>query len=331
MRLQGVEATFPFVRDGRASTATITADECLYQPQPQEASFRGNVQVRTDDGLELDTERLDYKADEGRGPDRRRRRASGEARARAAPAGSTTGRREASLDLKADVKLRLEDEAGPPTEIEAGAARATRDERRVRLRRRALVRQGARELRSERLQLFFNARDRAIERAAAIDDVDLRVGAGRADARRAPRPRGARSACAAASCRCSSGPGASCGSDGGQPGQLEVLPGRRDAPERRRLETRPASTSCSTSKGGSTSLEAYGGRSHGPQDRAHHRAARRPPGPPRRVESQSLVADTRPALGRRPRGHVPENVAFTEPGRQGLGRAGASTTREAAA
>ena len=65
MRLRGVEATFPFVRDGRASTAKITADECLYQPQPQEASFRGNVQVRTDDGLELDTERLDYKADEG--------------------------------------------------------------------------------------------------------------------------------------------------------------------------------------------------------------------------------------------------------------------------
>ena len=65
MRLKGVEATFPFVRDGRASTATITADECLYQPQPQEASFRGNVHVRTDDGLELETERLDYKADEG--------------------------------------------------------------------------------------------------------------------------------------------------------------------------------------------------------------------------------------------------------------------------
>ena len=65
MRLRGVEATFPFLRDGRASTATITADECLYQPQPQEASFRGNVHVRTDDGLELDTDRLDYKADEG--------------------------------------------------------------------------------------------------------------------------------------------------------------------------------------------------------------------------------------------------------------------------
>jgi hypothetical protein len=66
MRLQGVTVTFPFEAEGREVNATITADECLYQPSPQRASFRGNVKVRTDDGFEMESENLKLWSDERR-------------------------------------------------------------------------------------------------------------------------------------------------------------------------------------------------------------------------------------------------------------------------
>ena len=314
MRLRGVEATFPFVRDGRASTAKITADECLYQPQPQEASFRGNVQVRTDDGLELDTERLDYKADEGVArtdePVRFRRGAS---------SGSSRGldyRSEGgTLDLKAEVKLRLENEAGPPTEIEAGAARATRDERRVVFDGGTIVRQGARELRSERLQMFFNAETDAIERAAAIEDVDLRVGPG------APMPGMAVSEGGEKRLRCRKlqvffrARGILSEAIAVNPASLEVRPGRRDPQERRLLET-DLIHFLFDEEGRLTSLKAIGG---GPMARrtvltTEPLGGR--PGPSRRAESLSLVATLDPLSGAVREATFLENVTFTEPGRK---------------
>ena len=63
---QGVEVTFPFVARGRESSATITSDECLYDPDREEALFSGNVHVVTDDGFELTTESLEYLGSEGR-------------------------------------------------------------------------------------------------------------------------------------------------------------------------------------------------------------------------------------------------------------------------
>jgi lipopolysaccharide export system protein LptA len=315
MRLRGVEATFPFVRDGRASRATITADECLYQPQPQEASFRGNVRLRTDDGLELDTERLDYAADPGVArtdePVRfRRGRSSGSAR------GLDYRSEGETLELKAEVKLRLEDEAGPPTDIEAGTARATRAERRVVFDGGTIVRQGARELRSERLQLFFNGETEAIDHAAAIEDVDLRVGPG------APMP------------------GMAVAEGGGEkrlrcrklqvffrakgilseavainPATLDVLPGRHDVQERRRLETHSIKF-VFDEEGRLASLVAQGG---GPELRrtvliTEPLAGR--PAPARRVESRTLRAALDPASGALREATFVGNVVFTEPGRK---------------
>jgi lipopolysaccharide transport protein LptA/LPS export ABC transporter protein LptC len=314
-RLRGVEATFPFVRDGRASATTITADECLYQPQPQEASFRGNVRVRTDDGLELDTERLDYKADEGVARTdeavRFRRGDASSGSARGLEYRSALG----SLDLKADVKLRLESEAGPPTDIEAGAARATRDERRVDFDGGTLVRQGARELRSQRLQLFFAAETDAIERAVAIGDAELRIGAG------APMPGVAVTEGGEKRLRCRKlqvffrARGVLSDAKAVNPASLEVLPGPRDVQERRRLEAH-AIRFVFDEEGRLRSLKAHGG---GPTARKTVLTTE-PLGsgsaPARRVESQSLVATLDPLSGAVREATFANDVAFTEPGRK---------------
>jgi lipopolysaccharide transport protein LptA len=171
MKLQGVEVTLPFLAEGRPSNATITADECLYQPAPLRASFRGQVHVRTDDGFELWTESLKYWAEEGRVFSRddvrfRRGTTSGSARGLEYRTGE-------GLLLPENVRLRLEDGAGPPTEVESAKAHASREERIVRFEGGVLVRQSGRELRSERLQLNLTADLKGVERAAAIEDVDL--------------------------------------------------------------------------------------------------------------------------------------------------------------
>jgi LPS export ABC transporter protein LptC/lipopolysaccharide transport protein LptA len=314
MRLKGVEATFPFLRDGRASTATITADECLYQPQPQEASFRGNVHLRTDDGLELETERLDYKADEGVArtddPVRfRRGQSSGTAR------GLDYRAEGGTLDLLAEVKLRLENEAGPATEIEAGAARATREERRVVFDGGTVVRQGARELRCERLQLFFNPETDAIERAVAIDDVDLRVGAG------APMPGLPAAEGGQKRLRCRKlqvffrSKGILLEALAVNPASLEVLPGRGDVQERRLLESHRIQFAFDEA-GRLTSLEAHGDGQTARRTVLTAVGLGSRPTPTRRVESNSLVSTLDPVSGAVREATFTGSVVFSEPGRK---------------
>ena len=249
MRLRGVEATFPFVRDGRASTAKITADECLYQPQPQEASFRGNVQVRTDDGLELDTERLDYKADEGvaRTDERRplpaRRELGQRPRARLPVGGRhprPEGRREAAPGERSGAAdgHRSGDGEGDPGRA---PCRLRRRDARAAGRARAPQRAPAAVLRR---------RDRR-DRAGGGDRGRGPAGRpGRADARHG-RGRGGREAPALSQAPgVLPGPGDPVGSDGGQPGQ----PGGPARPARRAgappAGDRTSSTSCSTRRGG---------------------------------------------------------------------------------
>ena len=66
MVLLGVEASLPYVSDGRPGTVTITSDECQYQQALERAAFKGNVILRTADGFELRSERLKYWGDKGR-------------------------------------------------------------------------------------------------------------------------------------------------------------------------------------------------------------------------------------------------------------------------
>ena len=170
-RFQGVEVTLPYVAEGRESTATITADECLYEPAPLRASFRGQVHVRTEDGFELWSETLKYWGDEQRvfsrqGVRFQRGTMSG-------TAGAMDYRTGEGLVLHGPVHMRLEDGAGSPTDIDAATAHASREERFVRFEGGVLVRQGGRELRSVQLELNLSPDLHAVERAAAIEDVDV--------------------------------------------------------------------------------------------------------------------------------------------------------------
>ncbi len=175
--LTGVEVTLPFAgQQGRESTATITADDCLYESGSQRASFKGNVHVKTDDGFELESETLKYQGDKQRVFTRdpvkfRRGGTSGSAKAMEYAAGE-------GVTLMGDVRVRMEQETGPPAEVESATAGGSRDERQVRFEGGVVARQGGRELRSQKLQLNLNEDLSAIERAAAIEDVDLVTAAG---------------------------------------------------------------------------------------------------------------------------------------------------------
>lgn len=238
-RFLGVEVTLPFVAEGRPSNATITADECLYDPVPLRASFRGQVHVKTDDGFELWSESLKYWADEERVFSReavrfRRGTTSG-------TAGSMDYRTGEGLVLHGPVGLRLEDGAGPPTDIEAATAHASREERFVRFEGGVLVRQGGRELRSMRLELNLSPDLHAVERATAVDEVDLVTAAGTglpaASEAGSPAPRqGGRKRL-----RCRQldvvfrSPGVLQEATAVRAASLEVDPGPGDAPEKRRI------------------------------------------------------------------------------------------------
>jgi lipopolysaccharide export system protein LptA len=176
--LTGVEVTLPFAGQGRESTATITADDCLYQASSQRASFKGNVHVKTDDGFELESESLKYWGDKERvftrDPVRfRRGGTSGTAKAMEYAAGQ-------GVSLMGDVRVRLEDGAGPPADVESATAWGSRDEHLLRFEGGVVARQGEGELRSQRLQLSLSDDLSTVERAAAIEDVDLVTAAGSA-------------------------------------------------------------------------------------------------------------------------------------------------------
>jgi lipopolysaccharide transport protein LptA/LPS export ABC transporter protein LptC len=169
--LTGVEVTLPFAGQGRESIATITADDCLYQSAAQRAAFKGNVHVKTDDGFELESETLKYWGDKNRVFTRdpvkfRRGGTSGSANGMEYSAGE-------GVTLIGDVHVRLEQGAGPPAEVESATAWGSRDERQVRFEGGVLARQAGRELRAQKLQLNLNEDLSAVERAAAIEDVDL--------------------------------------------------------------------------------------------------------------------------------------------------------------
>src|SRR6266699_6513538 len=125
LKLRGVKATFHYVSQGKTHAATISADACLCEPGPRRASFRGKVEVRTDDGLELSTESLSY-----RGQDGVAESTEEVAFKRGKVSGRGTGARyEAQsrrLELLADVQLKIEEEGKPATDIQAGRAVAQR-------------------------------------------------------------------------------------------------------------------------------------------------------------------------------------------------------------
>jgi lipopolysaccharide transport protein LptA/LPS export ABC transporter protein LptC len=321
-RLQGVRLTLPFVSEGRAGTAVISADEGLYQAQPRKATFKGHVQVRTDDGFELDTDSLKYFSEpriEIRGEDPvafRRGRSSGTSK-------GIQYREGGGIQLTSAVRLRIEDEAGAPTEIESGTASASREEGFVWFDQGVTARQGGRELRSQRLHLKLTPDRKEIERAAAVGDVDLLIGAG-------------------ATLQGASGGGAQVGASGGSkrircrrlnmafrakgiladvsavnPASLEVLPGPGD-PQERRLITAAALYFRFDEQGHLTSLATDSKGPKAPPEQRRTVLVSEPlsgKGLLRRVESRTLEARFDPASGELLGARFDGAVAFSEPGR----------------
>jgi LPS export ABC transporter protein LptC/lipopolysaccharide transport protein LptA len=248
LRLQGVKATFHYLAQGKTHTATISADECLCEPEPQRAAFKGHVEVKTDDGLELSTGSLSY-----RGQDGVAETTEEVAFKRGKVSGRGTGARYEArarrLELLADVRLHIQEEGKPGTDIQAGRAVAQRSDDTMDFSGGVVVRQGADWLEAAQLTLGFLGDFEVVTRALAKDDVRVQT----VDAQVLPGVKGSpigeggrRLACrkldivfrpeGALQQAVASG-----GHDeAGNPlyADLELLPERKGPPERRRLQAR---------------------------------------------------------------------------------------------
>ncbi len=121
VKLEIVEMVFSYVSDGQPAKGTITSDECVYFPQRQEAYFQGHVRLVTEDEVELRTEQLVYKGQEGKANsglpvEFRKKRLSG--RAKRMDYEAEAGR----LGLAGQVAIRVDDDEQPPLEIESERA-----------------------------------------------------------------------------------------------------------------------------------------------------------------------------------------------------------------
>jgi LPS export ABC transporter protein LptC/lipopolysaccharide transport protein LptA len=176
MHLEGVEVTFPYLAEGKPATGTVTADQCTYDPDRQRASFRGHVKVTGRDGFFMESETLQYEGEAGRShtddPVKFRRGSlSGES------TGAEYRAEKEALDLYKEVRLRLEREGAPPTDIESGQAEVRRQESAVRFTGGVKVTRGAESLESDQLNLEMSADFEKADRAVAIEDVVARTGA----------------------------------------------------------------------------------------------------------------------------------------------------------
>ncbi len=176
MIMRGVLASLPFVSEGRPGSVTIRADECQYQPTLERAAFKGNVQLRTDDGFELDTDSLKYWGDKERAFTRDPLRFK-----RGVLSGTATGleyRAGSGVLLQDSVRVRIESASGPPTDVESQSATGSREERVITFTGAVAVRQGTRELRAASLRLDMSEDMGSVERATARGQVDTVSGAG---------------------------------------------------------------------------------------------------------------------------------------------------------
>jgi len=176
-QLEVVQANFPYVSEGQEVRGNIAADECLYVPAQQQAFFKGNVRLRTEDGFELDTDALTWRGAEGRAQTGRpvafrRGPLSGHA------TGMTYSAQESRIVLPADVSLHIEREGEAPVDVES--ASAVLDERSGELvfDDHVRVTQQDDELLSEQLTLY--GWRGGVDRARAVRDVRLTLGPGSA-------------------------------------------------------------------------------------------------------------------------------------------------------
>ena len=171
VRLEGVDLTFTYMAKGQPGTGRIVSDEALIAPSQQRGNFKGHVVVTTAEGLELYTESLLYRGDrqlaKTEAPVRfKRKDVSGTS------TGMTYSAAEGRLELPADVTLRIQDEANPATDIQAAHAQLVREEGAIRFGGGVVITQGRDVLRAERFEADFGS-DQTIYRARAIENVVL--------------------------------------------------------------------------------------------------------------------------------------------------------------
>jgi lipopolysaccharide transport protein LptA/LPS export ABC transporter protein LptC len=312
---KGVEVTFPFVARERESSATITSDECVYDPDREEAHFSGNVHVVTDDGFELRTESLEYLGHKGRV------RSKVEVQFEQ---GTTSGRARGAEYRSADDMLELESEVwlsfrdqdgGAVTEIESGRAFGSRQTRVVNFGQGVEVRQGARVLRSRRLQLILDEELEKVTRAAAIKDVELHTRGG-GDLGGVELPPGGERLLRSRRLNMDFGPeGELKRAVAVNEAVLDVSPGPGDPPEKRRIAGRQIQFDFDQEG----RLLRVLGRSGGKGSPVVLTSQPVPPGTgvPRRVECRSFRWNLDPATGALRTALFSDSVAFSEPGRKG--------------
>jgi LPS export ABC transporter protein LptC/lipopolysaccharide transport protein LptA len=318
-RFQGVEVRFPFVSRGERSTATVTADEGIYEAAREHARFRGNVHVVTADGFELTTESLDYRGDEGRVVTKddvqfRQGRASGSARGAVYRVAGDV------LELRKNVRLRFEDKSGgASTEIDAARAQGSRETRVFNFGGGVKVRKGPRVLRSERLQVMFDADLENLRRAAAIENVDLRIG-GSEDLSTASLPGGGerRLQCRRLTAFFNDD-GVVENATATNNASLVLWPGPKDPPEKRRMEARRIEFGFDE-EGRLARVRArdWGGPGDKGQGIVVLSSAPVAPSkePERQVECLNFEADLDPVTGALGSAKFNRRVVFTEPGRK---------------
>jgi LPS export ABC transporter protein LptC/lipopolysaccharide transport protein LptA len=176
MQLQGVEATFHYVAQGKTGTGTIVSNECRYNSGQQRALFKGQVHLTTEDGFELRSESLIYRGDKSIA-----KTADPVTFSRKTTSGSSTGMEyhgeEGRLTLPADAYVRIESEDGPPTEIRSQRATSERAEGVLRFEEDVSVTQGTDTLKAQKLTVNLTEDMSAVYRAVAVDDVELHTGA----------------------------------------------------------------------------------------------------------------------------------------------------------
>src|SRR5437867_9555553 len=237
VHLKGVDLSFTYVAKGQPAKGRIVADEALINPTQQKGNFQGHVVVTTEDGLELHTETLLYRGDKQLAKTDapvqfKRKDTSGTS------TGMTYNAGEGRLELLADVTVRIQDEDNPATDIKAAHALLVRPEGSMRFDGGVRLTQAGDVLTADRFEVDFGS-DQTIYRARAVENVVLDSTSGNLPGA-APVPGG--TGPRHLTCRKLDlwlRPDRSLEQAVAAPdGDLTMLPGAKDPPEKRRLQAR---------------------------------------------------------------------------------------------
>ena len=305
VRLRGVDLTFTYMAKGQPGKGRIVSDEALINPAKQQGNFQGHVVVTTDDGFDLHTESLLYRGDKQLAKTDapvqfKRKDTSGTS------TGMTYNAGEGRLELLADVTLRIQDEDNPATDIKAAHALLVRPEGSMRFDGGVRLTQSGDVLTADRFEADFGS-DQTIYRARAIENVVLDSKSGNVPGTApAPGGQGPRHL----TCRKLDlwlRPDRSLEQAVAAPdGDLTMLPGPKDPPEKRRLQAR-ALTFRFDEQGHLYELEGQKDSGFDTDPIPPAKAV------PRRLRCQSFLARVNPATGDLSDVEFRREVAFQQP------------------